>query len=65
MALTKRARCDAQGFKHPNTGHSEVLLFAFVERYFQEGIFDPEQKVRCTELPPLYFQHAGKTSVHP
>lgn len=31
----------------------------YVEDYFQSGVEDPAQRVRKTNLPPLYFQHAG------
>lgn len=34
-----------------------------VERYFQSGDFNPEYKVRRTKMPPIYFQHAGKSSI--
>lgn len=30
-----------------------------VENYFQSGVLDPTQRIRGTNLPPLYFQHAG------
>lgn len=31
----------------------------YVENYFQSGVEDPTQRVRLTNLPPIYFQHAG------
>ena len=31
----------------------------FVEQYFQSGVLDPTQRVRRTNLPPIYFQHVG------
>ncbi|KAK3373980.1 peptidase family C78-domain-containing protein [Lasiosphaeria ovina] len=51
--------CDAQGFKNKETGKSEALLMEEVENYFQSGVGDPTQRVRLTNLPPIYFQHAG------
>ncbi|KAJ4418375.1 hypothetical protein N0V85_001460 [Neurospora sp. IMI 360204] len=58
---------DVQAFKDPEPGHSEKTLLDMVERYFQTGILLPEdqdpttqiQKVKQTDLPPIYFQHAG------
>ncbi|KAK3297549.1 peptidase family C78-domain-containing protein [Chaetomium fimeti] len=51
--------CDAEGVKHKEPGKSEALLMEFVENYFQSGVEDPAQPIRKTNLPPLYFQHAG------
>ncbi|KAI1075246.1 peptidase family C78-domain-containing protein [Whalleya microplaca] len=51
--------CEAQGFKRPEAGAAEALLFNAVERYFESAPFDPQEKVRCTTLPPIYFQHRG------
>ncbi|KAK0754801.1 peptidase family C78-domain-containing protein [Schizothecium vesticola] len=51
--------CEAQGFKNPEPGKSEALLYEHVENYFRSGALDPMAKVRQTNLPPLYFQHAG------
>ncbi|KAK3359268.1 peptidase family C78-domain-containing protein [Lasiosphaeria hispida] len=51
--------CDAQGFKNREPGKSEELLIEYVENYFQSGVTDPTQRVRLTNLPPIYFQHAG------
>ncbi|KAH6640889.1 peptidase family C78-domain-containing protein [Chaetomium tenue] len=51
--------CDAEGVKHKEPGKSEALLMEYVENYFQSGVEDPEQQIRQTNLPPLYFQHAG------
>lgn len=31
----------------------------YVENYFQSGVEDPTQNIRRTNLPPIYFQHAG------
>lgn len=60
MLVSLGVPCEAQGFKNKaDAGKAEALLLASVEQYFQQGIFDPEDKVRCTELPPIYFQHAG------
>lgn len=51
--------CDAQGFKDREPGKSEALLIEHVENYFMSGVVDPGQRVRPTNLPPIYFQHAG------
>ncbi|KAK0720476.1 peptidase family C78-domain-containing protein [Lasiosphaeris hirsuta] len=51
--------CDAQGFKNREPGKSEELLMEYVENYFQSGVGDPSQRIRLTNLPPIYFQHAG------
>lgn len=51
--------CDAQGIKHMESGKSEALLMEYVENYFQSGVEDPTQRIRTTNLPPLYFQHDG------
>ncbi|EON96155.1 putative peptidase family c78 protein [Phaeoacremonium minimum UCRPA7] len=59
MLISLQVPCDAQGFKNKEPGRSEELLLQEVERYFQSSIFDPEKKVRCTSMPPIYFQHAG------
>ncbi|KAI3400184.1 hypothetical protein diail_4069 [Diaporthe ilicicola] len=60
MFVSLGVACDAQGFKNKEqSGKAEAQMLAAVERYFQQGIFDPEDKVRCTTLPPIYFQHAG------
>ncbi|KAK3945088.1 DUF1671-domain-containing protein [Diplogelasinospora grovesii] len=49
--------CDFRAFKHPKKDKSEALLMVDVENYFQQGVDDPLQKVRRTNMPPLYFQH--------
>jgi hypothetical protein len=36
-----------------------VALFASVQQYFESALFDAKDKVRCTNLPPIYFQHRG------
>ncbi|KAE8444400.1 hypothetical protein EG329_000600 [Mollisiaceae sp. DMI_Dod_QoI] len=52
--------CDAQGLK-PKRGSRPAyeLLFTAVENYFINGCTDYDSKVRCTNLPPVYFQHPG------
>ncbi|KAA8634577.1 hypothetical protein SMACR_04511 [Sordaria macrospora] len=56
---------DVQAFKDPSPGQSEKALLDMVERYFQAGTILPQsatteiQKVWQTDLPPIYFQHAG------
>lgn len=60
MFLYLKIPCEAQGFKNKQeAGRAEASLLVHVERYFQQGIFDPEDKVRHTTLPPIYLQHAG------
>lgn len=60
MFVSLGIACDAQGFKNKEQpGKAEAQMLASVERYFQQGIFNPEDTVRCTTLPPIYFQHAG------
>lgn len=52
--------CTPQGFKKKDeAGVAEGLLLTNIEQYFQQAIFNPEDKVRCTLLPPIYFQHKG------
>ncbi|KAI1633659.1 peptidase family C78-domain-containing protein [Biscogniauxia mediterranea] len=50
---------DAQGFKTHAPIDAEKMLFDFVERYFESGAYSRQDKVRCTALPPIYFQHRG------
>lgn len=60
MLLHLEVPCEAQGFKNKKeVGRAETSMLVNVERYFQQGIFDPADKVRSTLLPPIYFQHAG------
>ncbi|KAI5921318.1 peptidase family C78-domain-containing protein [Camillea tinctor] len=50
---------DARGFKTDLPIDAEKLLFDFVQHYFESGAYDRREKVRCTALPPIYFQHRG------
>jgi hypothetical protein len=50
----------AQGFKDKEPGRSETLLLDHVENYFISGIVDPDERIRATDLSPIYFQHAGE-----
>ncbi|KAF2969839.1 hypothetical protein GQX73_g3741 [Xylaria multiplex] len=59
MFISLKIPCEAEGFKSPKDGVAEAALFAAVQKYFESGSFDPRDKVRCTELPPIYFQHRG------
>lgn len=52
--------CEAQGFKDPLPGAAEAMLLQHVQAYFESGDYDPHDKVRCTSLPPIYFQHRGE-----
>ncbi|KXJ93182.1 peptidase family C78-domain-containing protein [Microdochium bolleyi] len=51
--------CVAHGFKNPSPGIAEADLLQYILEYFSSAPFDPDQKVRLTNLPPLYFQHRG------
>lgn len=52
--------CEPQGFKHKTeAGMAESQLLAHIEQYFEQAIFNPGDRVRCTLLPPIYFQHMG------
>ncbi|CAG8959361.1 hypothetical protein HYFRA_00001259 [Hymenoscyphus fraxineus] len=46
---------------HPEPAYtpSYQLLFQHVERYFTSGCTNYDPKIRCTLLPPIYFQHPG------
>lgn len=60
MLISLNIPCEAQGFKNKKeAGRAESSLLVHVEQYFQQGIFNPEDKVRHTDLAPIYFQHAG------
>ncbi|KAK0100983.1 hypothetical protein ONS95_013028 [Cadophora gregata] len=52
--------CDAQGLKpQGKSTPAHELLFRAVENYFVNGCTDYNPKIRCTFLPPIYFQHPG------
>jgi hypothetical protein len=57
---------NTQAFKRKkdqkNADPAHILLFKAVEAYFANGCTDFDPKVRCTSLPPLYFQHPGTYS---
>ncbi|KAL7625460.1 hypothetical protein AAE478_004680 [Parahypoxylon ruwenzoriense] len=58
--LSLNIPCEAQAFKNPDAGAAEALLFNAVERYFESTqCSNPQAKVRCTSLAPIYFQHRG------
>ncbi|KAI0503287.1 peptidase family C78-domain-containing protein [Xylaria bambusicola] len=59
MFISLQIPCEAEGFKSPKEGVAEAALFASVQKYFENAAFDSRDKVRCTELPPIYFQHRG------
>ena len=64
--------CDPQAFKPkkkvdrktPEGPTAYQILFDAVKAYFQNGCTNFDSKVRLTALPPIYFQHPGKLSVH-
>ncbi|KAK4241239.1 peptidase family C78-domain-containing protein [Achaetomium macrosporum] len=51
--------CECRAIEHKEPSKSEAQLMEYVEDYFQSGVEDPTQLIRKTNLPPLYFQHAG------
>ncbi|KAI1429473.1 peptidase family C78-domain-containing protein [Xylaria sp. FL1777] len=59
MFISLKISCEAEGFKSPKVGVAEAALFASVQKYFESASFNPRDKVRCTNLPPIYFQHRG------
>ncbi|KAI1736158.1 peptidase family C78-domain-containing protein [Xylaria scruposa] len=59
MFVGLKIPCEVEGFKSPKPGVAEAALFASVQRYFEKASFDPEDKIRRTNLPPIYFQHRG------
>ncbi|KAH7033334.1 peptidase family C78-domain-containing protein [Microdochium trichocladiopsis] len=59
MLVSLGIHCEAQGFKNPEASVAETALLHYVQDYFSTALFDPDQKVRLTDLPPIYFQHRG------
>ncbi|RWA11147.1 hypothetical protein EKO27_g3963 [Xylaria grammica] len=59
MFISLKIPCEAEGFKSSKDGAAEAALFASVQNYFEKASFSPGDKVRCTNLPPIYFQHRG------
>ncbi|VUC21862.1 unnamed protein product [Clonostachys rosea] len=51
--------CPPQAFKDKDFTVSRNLLYAAIERYFQQGLLEEDSKVHATVLPPIYFQHRG------
>ncbi|CZT46201.1 uncharacterized protein RSE6_06600 [Rhynchosporium secalis] len=52
--------CNAQALRSSRgSGPTYELLFRSVEAYFSDGCHNYNDKVRCTSLPPIYFQHPG------
>ncbi|EEU44231.1 uncharacterized protein NECHADRAFT_84553 [Fusarium vanettenii 77-13-4] len=51
--------CSVQAFKDKERGRSKSRLFEAVEGYFQGGIKNIEDRIRVTDLPPIYLQHPG------
>lgn len=56
--------CSVQAFKDKERGRSKSRLFEAVEGYFQGGIKNIEDRIRVTDLPPIYLQHPGKNNLH-
>ncbi|KAL6924306.1 hypothetical protein FSHL1_001561 [Fusarium sambucinum] len=57
--LNLKIPCSVQAFKDPERGKSKQYLFEAIERYFQGGITSVEDRIHCTNLPPIYLQHPG------
>ncbi|CRK48338.1 hypothetical protein BN1723_007980 [Verticillium longisporum] len=55
--------CTAQAFSDKKAGESEARLLEAIETYFQMGASLGASKVVCTTLAPVYFQHAGKSTL--
>ncbi|CAI6100516.1 unnamed protein product [Clonostachys chloroleuca] len=51
--------CPPQAFKDKDFTVARNLLYAAIERYFQQGLLEEDSKVHATVLPPIYFQHRG------
>ncbi|KAI1827547.1 peptidase family C78-domain-containing protein [Xylaria intraflava] len=51
--------CNVEGFKLKAKGAAEAALFASVQQYFESASFSRKDKVRRTDLPPIYYQHRG------
>lgn len=59
MLVSLGVHCEAQGFKNPDARSAEIALLQYVQDYFATALFNPDDKVRLTDLPPIYFQHRG------
>ncbi|CAG7558660.1 unnamed protein product [Fusarium equiseti] len=57
--LSLNIPCSVQAFKDPERGRSKQHLFEAIERYFQGGVTSVEDRIHCTNLPPIYLQHPG------
>lgn len=65
MLLSLGIACDAEGLKtkkDKNADPAYALLLKAVEAYFANSCTNFDPKVRCTSLPPIYFQHPGTYS---
>ncbi|KAI2643474.1 peptidase family C78-domain-containing protein [Xylaria nigripes] len=59
MFQSLKIPCDAEDFKLEEKGASETALVASIQKYFESVPFNADDKVRRTNLPPIYFQHRG------
>ncbi|KAI5862841.1 peptidase family C78-domain-containing protein [Durotheca rogersii] len=60
LTAARASRCEAQAFKNTVPDVAAALLLDTVRAYFESAPCpNPEAKVRCTSLPPIYFQHRG------
>ncbi|KAF5026022.1 hypothetical protein F66182_1877 [Fusarium sp. NRRL 66182] len=57
--LSLEIPCSVQAFKDKERGKSKQHLFEAIERYFQGGVTDVEDRIHLTGLPPIYLQHPG------
>ncbi|GAP87657.1 putative peptidase family C78 [Rosellinia necatrix] len=59
MFVSLKIPCEAEAIKFHEQGSAEAALFAYVRQYFESAPLESSEKVRCTTLPPIYFQHRG------
>ena len=53
--------CSVQAFKDQDGEKARRNLFEAIDHYFRAGASDDQadEKIRCTSLPPIYFQYPG------
>lgn len=63
LVIANTASCDAQGMRSTRKeAPAYETLFNAVEKYFSDSCTNYTQKIRRTNLPSIYFQHAGMSS---
>lgn len=55
----QHSSCSVAAFKDREQGKAKNLLLEAVERYFQSGIVNVEDRIHLTTLAPIYLQHPG------